>query len=128
MAFVIDNSKMNAVKAFINTWLKDKTVYCAACGQDFNGTGCCEAPHLTDRATRISEFIQANKEEQALQLNDYGASKDRNMRRAISMPAELFRDIETYFKSQYGEKFLDNKNEVRDFMKMFPQVSIARRV
>jgi len=126
MAFVMDDSKVNATKAFINTWLKDKTVYCAACGSDFKGRFCCDNPHLTDRVKRVTDLMEANQEAKDNQLNRFASTKDKHMRRSLSMPAELLRDLESYFMSQYQEPFLTDQKETRAFMKAFPQFCIAR--
>lgn len=42
MAFVKTTDKMTAVHAFVNTWLKDPTLYCNNCGQDY--MSCCNTP------------------------------------------------------------------------------------
>lgn len=128
MAFRMDDSKINATRAFINTWLKDPTIYCASCSSDFKGELCCGEPHLTNRMKRVADLVEANREQQANQLNRYASTKAKNMRRSLSIPAELLRDLESYFKSQYQEPFLSNLKETRAFMKAFPQFCIAKVV
>ena len=128
MTFKVDSSKMNATKAFINTWLKDPTVYCASCGSTFRGELCCEEPYLTDRMTRVTGLMEANQEAQAEQLNQFASTKNKNMRRSLSMPTELLKDLESYFMSQYEEPFLADQKETRAFMKAFPQFCIARSI
>ena len=127
MSLVTTKSKMEAAKAFINTWLKDKTLYCANCSRKWKEVRCCEAPYIVDNFTRVADFTQALKEQRSMLDNEFGASKGKNMRYSISMPAELMRALQKYFGTMYNEDFLVDKKEANEFMKMFPQFTACER-
>lgn len=55
--------------------------------------------------------------------NSTGISKDKNMRWALSLPIGLVRAIEKRFPNVFT-----TKNEVRWFMREFPQFRIARKI
>ena len=67
MANVQTSDKWVAAHAFINTWLKDPTLYCNNCGQDY--LQCCEAPRPVllkrakiedDKETEQDIFLHCN--------------------------------------------------------------------
>ena len=130
MGIVATRSKMEATSAFINTWLKDNTTYCANCGTPagMRVTQCCEAPHITDKWQRIADFISANKEERMHLAKSTGASKSGSMRMSIRLPYELLKDLQDYFKNVHGEEFLVDKAEGRAFMKAFPQFCACNEI
>ncbi len=128
MAIEKTSDKMIAVKAFINTWLKDPRVFCAACGKTYKGIQCCPNMYIVDNKKRLVDFVQANKESKELLFHNTGKSKGGNMRSAIRMPAELMRALQSYFRQTYNETFLSDKKEGRKFMRTFPMFCSVERV
>jgi len=56
MAFIKTYDKWLAAKAFINFWLKDKTLYCNNCGSDY--LICCRHPQI--KLTQITQTVPTN--------------------------------------------------------------------
>jgi len=132
MAFQRTNNKMLAIKAFINTWLKDDTLYCATCGEHWNADyhkfdSCCNDPKFGRNADHIRAIAKQNKETIELQANDTGTTEDKSIRYGASIPPKLYRDLEAYFKS-HGEKFLETPKELHEFLKEFPVFKVCEKV
>jgi len=130
MAIVKDRSKMNAIRAFINEWLKDTSLYCANCMKPYRGPeyDCCDDKYIVDRCKRVADFVRANKDERELLFFETGASKSKSIRFSIRMPYELMKALQKYFKETYQEGFLDDKKEARLFMREFPQFCACNKV
>lgn len=115
------NNKWDAVRAIINTLLKDKTVYCNECGSDLTkDVMCCEQPHLGRHIDFVGAIIKQNRMVRETRLTDTGATKDKSMRWGLSMPPRFLMELETAFKSMYHEKLFKDNHELHRFMKEFP--------
>lgn len=124
------NDKWEALKAFINTWLKDKTLYCNYCNQDYKPElgPCCDSPQIGTNISVTSALIKQNREHTKSRMNEFASSKDKTMRWGVSIPVRLYHDANNYFK-MHGEKGLFNdNNDLRKFMKKFRAFRIAEKV
>jgi hypothetical protein len=123
------NNKWDAVRAMINTLLKDRTVYCNECGQDYNENArCCKAPHIGRHADFVQDIIHQNKDVMATRLNETGSTKDKALRWGLSLPPRFLMELETAFKSMYNEKLFKDAHEMRRFMKEFPAFATCSKV
>jgi len=133
MAFKKTNSKVTMIKSFINNWLKDQTFYCNYCGNDFDPIkyalkSCCDNPQIGRNIEHVMGVCKQNQAIKEEQMNDYGATKDLKMRAAVSMPPRLMEDLERFFKDNYQEKLFNDNKELRNFMKHFPQFTLAKKI
>lgn len=137
MAFVRTTNKMDAIKAFVNTWLKDQTFYCNNCGIDYfpdvvdTGEGvyqnlCCDDPNIGRNIDHTKAIIDQNSNIRSDLDKSTAATKDGSIRFAVSLPPRLYNDLKRYFEG-YGEKFLDTPSELKSFMRNFPQFCIPEK-
>lgn len=123
------NNKWDAVRALINTLLKDKTVYCNECGADYDGTAkCCEYPHIGTHRIFVEDIIAQNKDIKATRLHDTGAGQSKAIRWGLSLPPRFMMELETAFKTTYQEKLLKDNHEMHRFMKEFPAFCVCSKV
>jgi hypothetical protein len=124
--------KWTAVQAFINTWLKDQTLYCNHCGMlfDKNFFPCCENPQVGSNIDHTMGLIKQNKEMSKMRLNEFASTKKKTMRWGVSIPPKLLHDLEKYLKSTSGddEKLFNNNKELHQFMRRFPVFKIPEKV
>jgi hypothetical protein len=125
-------NKMDAIEAAMNLWLHDETFYCNSCGTDFNWAEfakehCCDNPKIGRNKEHFRALVKQNKYIQQTRKNNLASIDDLSMRWGISLPPRLLFFLEGYFK-RYGEKFLNNNKELRQFMKRFPYFRIPERV
>lgn len=128
----LTQSKIQAIRAFINLWLSDNTIYCNSCGDIFNAEmwqhgPCCENPQIGRNLDHAMYVMKIVKEKKRDSLNRYGSNKNMTMRSCVSLPARLLRDLETYFRG-YGEKLFNNDKEMQDFMRAFPQFTNCEEI
>jgi len=128
----IQTDKMTAIRALINEWLKDPTLYCNNCDLDANAAflaveSCCEKPQIGRNVDVYVGMCRENKIIRDLNYRDTGASKDGNIRTAVALPPRLLSFLEGYFK-KYGEKLFNNNKELHEFMRKFPQFKVCERV
>ena len=130
MAFIRTTDKWTAVHAFINTWLKDPTIYCNNCGQKFIGEGyeCCDNMQRGTNKSYTIALLQQNKVRQQTRLNDYASNEKKNFRLGVSMLPSLVDALEKYCKATMGEKLWNNDAEFIQFMKRFPMFRVAKKV
>ena len=131
MAIVTTKNKWVALKAYLNSvWLKDPTVYCNNCGNDYlEGEGvCCENPQLGKNIDHCRGAIKQNKEIQNSRLRETGGNRTKTMRYAVSIPPRLYHDAERYFQKNYKEKLFNNRAELREFMKEFKYFTIPSKI
>ena len=126
------HSKVEAIKSFITTWLKDQRVYCNNCGEQWNKDihlyeSCCENPQFGKNIDHCYGLLKQNKETKLSRLKTTGATDNNNIRFAVSLPPRLYADLETFF-AQYDEKLFNNKNDLRKFMKEFPEFCSCQTV
>lgn len=130
MAFVQTYDKWIATKAFINTWLKDKTIYCGNCDSNYDERlfPCCEEPVLETNFGHTKAIIEAVKDLKKNQLNQYGSNKEMNFRSTVKLPKRLLWDLDKYFKDTCKEALFNNQEEMREFAQRFPQFCVAEKI
>lgn len=130
MAIVSTNNKWEALQAFINMWLQDKRYYCNHCGKDLieGVPECCENPQVGRNLDHTRGLIKQNKEMQTTRKNTLASTADKSMRWGVSMPPKLYMDANNYFRKMYKEKLFQDKKELREFMKQFPQFCIPEDI
>lgn len=132
MAFVKTKSKMTAIRAFINDWLKDQTFYCGNCLETWNPNfhvieSCCENPAFGRNIDHTRAVVKENARIRS-NLKKVTAATDNNvMRYGVNLPPKLFHDLTMYFRN-HGEKLFNTPREMRDFMRSFPQFCIPEKV
>ena len=129
MGFKLTNSKEVAIRAFINEWVKDQTVYCNYCGDKFiqapEGSEqyvCCDNRQLGTNATILHAHLLEIKRIRETRLNKFAANKDKTFRMGISLPPRLLHDLEEYSINTLKEPLLKDSNEMNDFMRSFPEL------
>ena len=123
------NNKWDAVRALINTLLKDKTVYCNECGADYvEGEYCCGDPMYGTHRDFVEAIIAQNKDFKATRLHDTGMGESKAIRWGLSLPPRFMRDLEDAFKATYREKLLKDNHEMHRFMREFPAFCVCRKV
>lgn len=124
------NKKEDALKAAINTWLKDSTKYCNECNEDYNPTTfpCCEKPMILDNLQATQLIIRQNKLTQESRANDFAQTQDKSMRWGVSMPPRLYYMLERYVKAHGDKGLFVEKDDITWFMKKFPQFKIPKKV
>jgi hypothetical protein len=132
MGFIKTTSKVIAIKAFLNEWLKDPTFYCGNCLTKFNPNfhvieSCCETPAFGRNIDHTRLVIKDNLRMKKDLLNETGATSKGVMRLGVNIPPQLYYDLERYFKA-HGEKFLADNKELREFMKAFPMFCIPNKI
>lgn len=123
---------MEAIKAFVNTWLKDNTFYCGNCGEELmphfhKYEPCCENMQMGRNKDHVFGIIKQNKETMAKQNNEFGSNEEKSFRFGASLPPKLLQDLEIYFKG-YGEKLFNNNKEFRAFLKEFPAFKVCQKI
>lgn len=123
------NNKWEAVRAMINTLLKDKTVYCNECGKDIHYPEICgcETPHVGRHSDFVSAIVKQNKMIRETRLVDTGATKDKSMRWGLSIPPRFLFELETAWKQMYHEKLFKNNQELHRFMREFPAFATCNK-
>lgn len=129
--------KMEAVEAFMNTWLKDKTKYCNYCGLSFNPKDtdeqgkwvpCCEKPEIGTNWDVTKRIIDENKEIRKTRLNKFASNEKKNFRMKTRIPPKLYQDLKHYFEKQYNEKIFKDKKEMNRFARKFKVFTIPEKI
>lgn len=122
------NDKYKSARAILELLLKDKTLYCNWCGDDYiHGFVCCENPQIGSHADHLKAVIKQNRIVRETRNNDFASTDDKSFRWGVSLPPRFLREWEKCFKTSQGEKLL-GKGDLNKFMKEFPQFCVARRV
>ncbi|HHI04318.1 MAG TPA: hypothetical protein ENL45_02115 [Candidatus Woesearchaeota archaeon] len=124
------NNKWEAVRAIINTLLKDQQMYCNWCGQPFTPWDfpCCENPQVGTHATHIKNVIEQNRFIKDSRKNEFASTEDKSLRWGISLPPKFFKELCDAFENIYGEKLLKDNKDLHAFMKEFPQFCVCEKV
>ena len=125
------NNKEKAFHAVINTWLKDKTMYCNFCGQDYKDdvtTPCCENPQVGRNMDHCMGIIKQNKMIRETRKNEFGSTDDKTLRYGVSMPPALYQVLDRFKVSNDKPKLFREDGEMVWFMKKFPQFTTCSRV
>lgn len=135
--FVKTTDKLTAMHAFMNTWLKDKTMYCNYCGLPYmpkmtddqgKWVPCCESPEIGTNWDVTKIIIEENKEMRKTRNNEYASTKKKDFRMKSRIPPKLYQDMKAYFSKEYNEKIFSDKNEVNKFIRKFPVFCIPDRI
>jgi len=124
---------MDAIKAFINLWIKDPTWYCNNCGSKYGEKpkppfSCCEEPQVGRNIDHTKGIISQNKVIRDTRANDFGSNKAKDVRWGVSLPPVLLSDLEKYFKTYYNEKLFENREEMHKFARAFPVFATCKRI
>lgn len=121
--------KWVAAHALINTWLKDKQVYCGNCDSNYDERffPCCEEPVLADNFGHTKAIVEAIKDKRECLHNEYASDKKKNFRSTIMIPSRLYHLLNGYYK-KHGMKLFDNANDQIGFMKRFPMFKVPTRI
>lgn len=130
MAFIRTTDKWVAVKAFINTWLRDETRYCNNCGMDFiaDGNSCCDNPQYGTNAEYMVALLKQNKLRQESRKNEFASNDEKTFRLGVSILPRLLEDLEEYCATTMKEKLWVDNKELNEFMRRFPMFCIAKKV
>jgi len=123
-------TKWKAARAFLNLWLKDKSLYCNWCGKTYNEKEfpCCEQPQVGSNLDHTRGIIRQNQAFRNSRNNDTATTKDKSLRWGVSMPPALMTALEKYFMKEYNEKLFKNVEELHQFMREFPVFRIPKKV
>jgi len=124
------HDKWIAVQAFINVWLKDKTLYCNYCGELFDKRffPCCDNPQVGRNVDHTMGLIKQNREMNKIRLNEFASTKKKRLRWGASIPPKLFHDLEKYLKTLGEKKLFNDNKELHQFMRKFPAFKIPDKV
>jgi len=129
--------KWEAAEAFINTWLKDKSVYCNNCGipympqdKDKNGKWipCCETPEIGTNWDFAKQIIDDNKKVRQTRFNKHASNKEKNWRMSVRIPPKLYSDLKNYFENNYHIKLFESNEDLRKFMRRFKAFCIPNKI
>jgi len=129
MANLNTADKWLMVKDIINDWLRDRTMYCGNCDENYHPATfpCCKDPALGTNAKHCKDIMEAIKDLRKVQLNEYASNKEMTFRTTIKLPKRLFALLEQYFANQ-GRKLFENDKERNQFMRKFPVFSVPEKV
>ena len=130
MEIITTHNKWEAFKAFTNTWLRDQTLYCNNCGENYEPTDfpCCENPQVGRNKDHCVGLIKQNNEMRKSRNNEFASIDNNTIRWGISLPPRLYQDANNYFRKLYHEKLFNDQAELREFMKAFPQFCIPETI
>jgi len=128
--FIKTADKWEAIRAFINMWLKDKTLYCNACGDAYYKElfPCCDTPQIGTNLDHVKGVIEQNKIRRAECRDDHAANKTNTMRWGVSLPSRLYQDLERYCQKTNNQKLFENPKEMRTFARKFKIFAIPERI
>jgi len=117
--------KWLAANALINTWLKDKTIYCGNCDADYDEKffPCCDEPILETNYEHTKAIVEAIKDQKKELLNDYASNKKKTFRSTVKLPRRLYGVLDRYYKN-HGTKLFENDFEMRQFARKFKQFKV----
>jgi len=123
-------NKWDAIRAFINLWLKDQKQYCNYCGKAFSTEHypCCENPQIGRNIDHTKGIIKQNKERQETAKNVYGANDAMNLRFAVSLPPRLLFDLEKYVEGTGNGKLFNNITELHEFAREFKVFCVPEKI
>lgn len=127
MAIIKTNDRLEVIEAIINTWLKDKTIYCNNCGVNYSGNICCEDPQVGTNMDHARALSIENEMVRSNQLKNTGASKKNTMRLSLRLPPRLYQFIRNYFLG-YNENFPKDKRELHRLMRRLKAFCIPREI
>lgn len=126
-------NKQLAFQAVINTWLKDKTIYCNECGATYAeyvnrcADPACGSIQIGTNMDHCKGVINQNKELAKTRLNDFGSNADKNIRWGLSLPPSLFNVLDQFKKMHNQPGLFKEDGEIVWFMKKFPMFKVCSR-
>lgn len=123
------HDKWEACHALINTWLRDKTIYCGSCDAEYDEKSfpCCDDPVLATNYEHCKAIVEAIKEQKKTLINEYASNKKKNFRSTVKLPRRLYYILDKYYKD-HGTKLFENEMEVRQFARKFKQFKVPVKV
>lgn len=127
--FVKTNDRMEVIHALINQWLRDNSVYCNNCDEEYvEGITCCENPQIGTNLSHMQALVIENEIIRDELKYDTGKSEDTGaMRMAFRIPPRLYHFIGNYFKG-YNEKFPRDNKELHQLMRKFNKLCTVREI
>ena len=124
-------NREDAIRALINTWLKDPEMYCAHCDKkyDFNSLikePCCERPLINRNTENLKLFLKEVNAIKETRSNDYASNDQKTMRWGLSMPSRLYQFLDKAFRRLYNEKLISKEHSMTWFAKKFPQFAVPK--
>jgi len=126
----LERGKYKEIRAFINQWLLDPTVYCNNCGFPFfiGEKACCENPQIGKNIQHCHALFLQIAAERKTNLNSYGSNASKTLRQGVSLPPDLLTKLEQFCMNKWGVKLFENTKDLRGFMKAFPQFTTCERI
>lgn len=123
------HDKWIAAKAVINTWLKDKQIYCGNCDSDYdkNFFPCCSEPILGTNYDHTKAIVEAIKDQKKMALNEYASNRKRTFRSTVKLPKRLYHILNRYYKN-HGTKLFENQWEMRQFARKFKMFKVPVKI
>lgn len=112
-------SREDAIHALINLWLKDKRRFCGWCGQEYDGTVCCEKPFIGTNTEILSQFNTQMMVDRQTRKNKYASNQDKTLRWKLSFPPGLLGFLTQAMKKMYGEELFNKEYDTTWFAKHF---------
>jgi hypothetical protein len=126
----LEKGRYKEYRKFINEWLTSQAIYCGNCGMPYFPTekACCGSPRIGKNFDHCWAVVIQNKARRKESDNEFASNKTNTMRLGVSMPPALLRALETFSTEKLGRKLFDNKTDIRDFARAFPQFAIMERI
>lgn len=126
--FIKTNDRLEVIKSLFNQALQDNTLYCNNCDKDFDGTGCCDDPHIGSNFTVMRDLAFENELVRNSMKYDTGKTEETGaMRMSFRIPPRIYHFISNYFKG-YNEKFPQDNRELHRLMKELKPLCTVRKV
>jgi hypothetical protein len=126
----LTQNKELALRSYVNVWLREPTTYCNMCGNVYhpNWPPCCENPQIGNNFSLTQALIKENKKIRDSRDNDFASNKTKDIRWGISILPRLLHDLEEYSEKTLKEKLWKDDKELMDFMRAFPEFTIAKSI
>ncbi len=114
-------NREDAILALINTFLKDPTLRCGMCGQEFTAadTPCCEKPYIASNQDVFMQFHRELVDRRREQKNKFASTDDKSMRIKLSFPPSMLEFLTHAFKKMYDEDLFSKEYDTTWFAKKF---------
>lgn len=116
----------DAIHALINLWLKDERKSCMYCSRyesdldKYHDCQTCQGKPLLATNKEILKVFSAEMQQiRQTRMNKHGSTKDKSIRWGVSIPADLYRFLDSSFERMYGEHVITKEYDLNWFMKKF---------
>jgi hypothetical protein len=119
---IVRGSREDAIRALINTWLKDPALRCGWCGVEYNKLThpCCEQPFIGTNFDILKQFQDEMAISRNTRKNEFAATdKSKRMRWKLSFPPSLLEFLTITFKRMYNENLFNDKYGTTWFARKF---------